>query len=149
MDARVLERAGGVLALLPKAHYRQLCERLGLTGEDLAQWDELSRKLRVPFHGEGIISQFEGYGDLEAFDWQGYQARYGDIQRLDRTLDAEHDTTKRYQVSKQADVLMLFYLLSADELALLFEQLGYPFERGTSPQHIPDYLPRTPPGSTM
>ena len=51
MVAWVLERARDVLALLPPAHCRQLCERLGLTEADLAQWDELSRKLRVPLHG--------------------------------------------------------------------------------------------------
>ena len=149
MVAWVLERARDVLALLPPAHCRQLCERLGLTEADLAQWDELSRTLRVPLHGDGIISQFDGYGDLEAFDWPGYQERYGNIQRLDRILEAEHDTTNRYQVSKQADVLMLFYLLSADELALLFEQLGYPFERATIPQTIAYYLARTSHGSTL
>ena len=32
----------------------------------------------------------------------------------------------RYKLSKQADVLMLFYLLSADELDQLFKRLGYP-----------------------
>ncbi len=149
MVAWVLERARDVLALLPRAHCRQLCERLGLTCEAIAQWEEISRKLRVPFHGDGIISQFEGYGDLEAFDWQGYQERYGDIQRLDRILEAEHDTPNRYQASKQADVLMLFYLLSADELALLFEQLGYPFARDTIPQNIAYYLARTSHGSTL
>ena len=68
----------------------------------------------VPFHGDRIISQFEGYADLEEFDWVGYTERYGDIQRLDRILEAEDDTPNRYQASKQADVLMLFYLLAKD-----------------------------------
>ena len=68
-------------------------------------------QLRVPLHGDGIISQFDGYGGLEPFDWPGYQERYDNIQRLDRILEAEYDTPNRYQVSKQADVLMLFYLL--------------------------------------
>ena len=38
--------------------------------------------------------------------------QYGDIHRLDRILEAEGDTTNRYKLSKQADVLMLFYLFS-------------------------------------
>jgi trehalose/maltose hydrolase-like predicted phosphorylase len=70
----------------------------------------------VPFHDDGIISQFEGYDELEEFDWDGYREKYGDIHRLDRILEAEGDTPNRYKVSKQADVLMLFYLFSADEL---------------------------------
>lgn len=149
MAAWVLDRARDVLDLLPKAHCRQLCERIGLTFEDIDHWETISRNLRVPFHDDGIISQFEGYGDLEAFDWQGYQERYSDIQRLDRILEAENDTPNRYQASKQADVLMLFYLLSSDELALLFEQLGYPFERDTIPRNIAYYLARTSHGSTL
>jgi alpha,alpha-trehalase len=149
MAAWVLDRARDVLDLLPKGHCRQLCERIGLTRENIAHWEEISRKLRVPFHDDGIISQFDGYGDLEEFDWQGYREQYGDIQRLDRILEAEDDSPNRYKASKQADVLMLFYLLSSDELALLFEQLGYPFDRDTIPKNISYYLDRTSHGSTL
>jgi trehalose/maltose hydrolase-like predicted phosphorylase len=28
-----------------------------------------------PFHGDGIISQFEGYDELEELDWEGYRER--------------------------------------------------------------------------
>jgi hypothetical protein len=100
-------------------------------------------------HADGIISQFEGYDALEEFDWDGYRERYGDIHRLDRILEAEGDTPNRYKVSKQADVLMLFYLFSADELALLFEQLGYPFDHETIPKNVEYYLARTSHGSTL
>ncbi len=71
-----------------------------------------SRKLFVPFHDDGVISQFEGYEQLEELDWDAYRAKYGDVQRLDRILEAEGDSVNRYKASKQADVLMLFYLLS-------------------------------------
>lgn len=37
---------------------------------------------------------------------EGYREKYGDIQRLDRIIEAEGDTPNRYKVSKQADVLM-------------------------------------------
>ena len=36
------------------------CERLGLGSDELAQWDDVSRRMFVPFHGDGVISQFEG-----------------------------------------------------------------------------------------
>ena len=79
----------------------------------------------VPFHDDGIISQFEGYGDLAELDWHGYRARYIDIQRLDRILEAEGDSTNRYKLAKQADTLMLFHLLSDDELTdLRRDRLG-------------------------
>ena len=67
----------------------------------------------VPFHADSVISQFEGYEALREFDWDGYRARYGNIQRLDLILEAEHDSPNRYKLSKQPDVLTLFYVFSA------------------------------------
>ncbi len=149
MAAWVLSRACDVAELLPKLHSRKLCARISLDLEELDRWQDISRKLKVPFHEDGILSQFDGYSDLEEFDWAGYAARYGDIQRLDRILEAEGDSTNRYKASKQADVLMLFYLFSADELRVLFEQLGYPFQPDLIPRTIDYYLARTSHGSTL
>ena len=72
--------------------------------------------MRVVFHDDGVLAQFEGYDRLQDVRLGWLPARYGNIQRLDRLLEAEGDSANRYQVSKQADVLMLLYLLSADEL---------------------------------
>jgi alpha,alpha-trehalase len=149
MAAWVLSRACDVLDLLPKAQCRKLCERIGLDAAEIEAWQVISRKLRVPFHGDGIISQFEGYDQLVEFDWQAYRTKYGDIHRLDRILEAEGDSTNRYRLSKQADVLMLFYLFSADELRLLFEQLGYPFDQEMISRNVAYYLARTSHGSTL
>ena len=149
MAAWVLLRARDVLAILPDLRRAQLTETLGITPEEISRWDEISRKLYVPFHDGGIISQFEGYEDLDELDWDAYRERFGDIQRLDRILEAEDDSPNRYKASKQADVLMLFYLLSADELAELFEHLGYPFDPDVIPRTIDYYLARTSDGSTL
>jgi alpha,alpha-trehalase len=149
MAAWTLARALDVLALLPDERRRRLCETIGLERDEIEAFDEISRKLRVPFHGDGIISQFEGYERLEEFDWEAARARHGDIHRLDRLLEAEGDTPNRYKASKQADVLMLFYLFSADELAQVFERLGYDFDRETIPRNIDYYLERTSHGSTL
>jgi alpha,alpha-trehalase len=134
---------------LPEHQRRDLWETAGLTREETERWEELSRKMLVPFHADGIISQFEGYEDLEEFDWQRYRETYGDIQRLDRILEAEEDTPNRYKVSKQADVLMLFYLLSADELRGLLERLGYELPPETIPRTIDYYVNRTSHGSSL
>ena len=97
-----------------------------------------------------VISQFDGYADLEELDWLDYRERYGDIQRLDRILEAEGDTTNRYKVSKQADVLMLFYLLPHDELSDLLERLGYRLDPDEDiPRNVEYYLRRTSHGSTL
>jgi trehalose/maltose hydrolase-like predicted phosphorylase len=149
MAVWTLWRALDVLDLLPRGRREALCERLALTGEELTRFEDVSRRLRVVFHQDGVISQFQGYEDLAEFDWDGYRDRYGDIRRLDRILDAEGDTPNRYKVSKQADVLMLFYLLTADELRALFARLGYRLDRETIPKTVKYYLARTAHGSTL
>jgi alpha,alpha-trehalase len=149
MAVWVLTRASEILDLMPEDRREELFQLLNLRQEELDRWQDISRTMFVPFHGEGIISQFEGYDRLEEFDWEGYRRKYGDIQRLDRILEAEDDTPNRYKASKQADVLMLFYLLSAEELAGIFEQLDYPFEYETIPKNIDYYLRRTSHGSTL
>ena len=145
----VLCRALEVIELVPVDRYEALRDKLGLRQEELERWEDISRKMLVVFHGDGIISQFEDYDLLEEFDWEGYRKKYGNIQRLDRILEAEGDTPNRYKLSKQADVLMLFYLLSADELREIFHRLNYPFEYETIPRNIDYYLERTSHGSTL
>jgi alpha,alpha-trehalase len=149
MTAWVLHRAADVLDLLPPMRRAELTETLHLTDEELEEWAELAHKLKIPFHDDGIISQFEGYGDLEEFDWIGYVERYGDIHRLDRILEAEGDSANRYKVSKQADVLMLFYLLSGEELRSIFERLGYHLDDESIRRNISYYEKRTSHGSTL
>jgi alpha,alpha-trehalase len=150
MVAWILVRALELLAIIPEDDRHGLMDELQLTPGELASWDRISRRLRVPFHGDGLLSQFEGYGDLQEFDWTGYVERYGDIQRLDRILEAEGDSTNRYKLSKQADVLMLFYLLPAQEIEDLFHRLGYPFDPDTDiERNIEYYLARTSHGSTL
>jgi len=133
---------------LPEHQRLELWESLRLSREELDRWEDISRTMLVPHH-DGVISQFEGYEDLLEFDWEDYRARYGDIHRLDRILEAEGDTVNRYKVSKQADVLMLFYLLSADELRELFQRLGYELSAETISRTVDYYLARTSHGSTL
>src|SRR6185437_6011715 len=90
-----------VLESLPTSRRDALRARLGLTDDELRTWREMSRRMFVPFHGDGIISQFEGYGDLAELDWARYRARHPNIQRLDRILRAEGDDPDRYQLTKQ------------------------------------------------
>lgn len=149
LAAWVLARAGETVELLAGHDCDPLWRRLHLAHEETARWDRISRRLRVPWHADGIISQFEGYEDLEEFDWQAYRARYGNIGRLDLILQAEGDSTNRYKLSKQADVLMLFYLFSAEELRGLFARLGYALPPDLIPRTVHYYLARTSHGSTL
>ncbi|MEV1063611.1 glycosyl hydrolase family 65 protein [Streptomyces sp. NPDC050263] len=146
--AWVLTRALEVVRTLPEPRRRELAERTGLDDGELEQWEDVSRTLHVPFH-DGVISQFEGYGDLAELDWEGYRVRYGDIRRLDRILEAEGDTVNRYKASKQADVLMLGYLFSPAELRDLFGRLGHRLDDDIWRRTVDHYLHRTSHGSTL
>ncbi|MFC8494074.1 glycoside hydrolase family 65 protein [Streptomyces sp. NPDC057235] len=146
--AWVLARGLDLLAELPGARRAELTEELSLDDEELARWDDVSRRLHIPFH-RGVISQFEGYGDLAELDWEAYRARYGDIRRLDRILEAEGDTVNRYQASKQADTLMLGYLFRPAELHALFARLGHRLDDDVWRATVAYHLRRTSHGSTL
>jgi len=149
MTVWVLLRALEVLDVLPP-HYRQeVVEELGIGEDELHRWRDITGKMRVVFHGDGVLTQFEGYEQLAEFDWQGYRAKYGDIQRLDRLLEAEGDTANRYKASKQADTLMLLFLLSRDELRDLLRDLGYTVSADQITRTVRYYLERTSHGSTL
>jgi trehalose/maltose hydrolase-like predicted phosphorylase len=149
MAAWVLWRALDVLALLPELRHAELTQRLRLTAEETARWEDISRRMFVPFHDGNIISQFEGYESLAKLDLEAYRKRYGNIQRLELILEAENDSANRYQISKQADVLMLFYLFSAEELGQLFARLEYPFDPESIPRNVAYYDQRSSHGSTL
>ena len=149
MAVFVINKALQLPELLSEGRYNELYEKLQIQKAETLRWKEMSRKMRVIFHDDGIISQFEGYENLEELNWKKYREKYQNIQRLDRILEAEGDSANRYKVSKQADVLMLFYLFSAEELTDLFGQLGYDFEDETIPKNIKYYTRRTSNGSSL
>jgi trehalose/maltose hydrolase-like predicted phosphorylase len=141
--------AKDVLLLLPAPRAKALRDRLGLDDEELRTWERMCRRMFVPFHSDGIISQFEGYEELQELDWDAYREKYGNIQRLDRILRAEGDDPGRYKVAKQADTVMLFFLFPRDELRRLFGQLGYSYGSETARKNIAYYDKRTSHGSTL
>jgi trehalose/maltose hydrolase-like predicted phosphorylase len=149
MVAWICETAQRLLRLLPASRREVLLARMELGEDEVRRWEEMSRRMFVPFHGDGIISQFEGYEDLEELDWESYRSRYGNIQRLDRILRAEDDDPDRYKMAKQADTLMLFFLFSPEELRRLFERLGYGFTDDTLRRTVDYYDRRTSHGSTL
>src|ERR671920_958858 len=60
MVAWICETAHQVLDLLPKRRRRSLCAKIGLSEDEVQTWQDMNHKMFVPFHGDGIISQFEG-----------------------------------------------------------------------------------------
>lgn len=149
MAAWVMQRAVDVVALLSPRYADQMWNRVRLHPGEPEQWWRVGSRLRVPFHADGVISQFEGYERLREFDWAGYRARYGAIGRLDLILAAEGDHPNNYKLCKQADVLMLLYLFSADELRQVLLSLGYDFPPEAIPRTVEYYRERSSHGSTL
>jgi len=149
MASWVLAEAKRIFDLLSKDQRADVKDKLSLTKADFDKWEKIASNLFVPFHGDGVISQFEGYEKLEELDWDAYRKRYDNIQRLDRILESEGDSVNKYKASKQADVLMLFYLFTAEQLGRIFSRMGYSLDKDTIPQNIEYYLARTSHGSTL
>ena len=149
MAVWVINRAMQALDELPPYYRQEVVTELGLGADELDRWRDITRKMRVVFHQDGVLTEFEGYDRLPEFDWEGYRARYGDIQRLDRLLEAEGDSTNCYKVSKQADVLMLLFLLSSREIRQILHGLGYELTQEQLARTVHYYLERTTDGSSL
>jgi beta-phosphoglucomutase family hydrolase len=140
-------RALELLEILSEQCCNEICARLDLTSEELKLWDQVSRKMFVPLQENGIITQFEGYDKLQVFPW--LKDGFVDVERLDQVLRETGGYANQYQVSKQPDVLLLFYLFSTEELKELFDRLNYRFEPDMIPKNISYYVPQTANYSTL
>lgn len=142
MAVWTLCRAREALDHLPPSRQAELCQILELRQDEIDHWDVVSRKMYVSFHDDGILSQYEGFERLQAFDLQQFREQHGK-QRIEWILEAEGDDINRYQIAKQADVAVLFFLLSETELADLLERLGYSLNREQMQRTIAYHLQHT------
>lgn len=149
MTAWLLRRAIQTISILKGRDCGPLWDRLNLAKGETRLWARVSRKLRVIFHADGVISQFEGYEALPEFDWDSYRERYWYLGRLDLILNAEGRSTNDYRLSKQADVLMLLYLFSAEELRGILADLGYVLPPQAVVRTVDFYIARSTRGSTL
>ncbi len=150
MTVWVLQRALDVLKMLNDRQAGQLMKKVGVVAKDIATWHDMTQKMFIPFHDDGIISQFEGYEKLQEFPWEKYREQHGETMRLDRILEKEGDSPNKYKASKQADVLMIFYLLTGSTIKSIFDKLGYHFNNSSDVEkNIRYYQKRNSHGSTL
>ncbi|MFG2054374.1 glycoside hydrolase family 65 protein [Micromonospora sp. NPDC048930] len=149
MVAWVLGRAEEACAIVGRHPGVAPWREVVLTDDERRRWAHVARRLRLAFLDDGILAQFEGYDDLAELDWDRYRRKYGDLRQLGPLLQAEGDHPNRYKISKQADVLMLLYLFSAEELTTLIRSMGYDFDPARIPATVDYYLSRTSHGSTL
>ncbi len=149
MAVWVIQHALNLLKLLDKRCCEELRKTVGFDTDELKRWKDITKKMYVPVNKEGIIMQFEGFEKLKELNWDYYHEKYGMSLRLDRILESEGDSCNYYKATKQADVLMLFYLFSKEELSKIFKNLGYEFKAEYIPKNIEYYRKRTAHGSTL
>ncbi len=149
MASWVIDCAQKVMTMLDDSYIQQISKKVGLTKKDIERWNEVKKKMFIPFIDGNIIEQFEGFSELKDFDWEKYRKKYGKVMRLDRILEKENDSPNNYKASKQADALMLFYLFSSEELVKVFNQLGYEFKPPDIPANVEYYRKITSHGSTL
>jgi len=145
----VMDQALNLQNVIPEQDWEYLRKKLEIVDSELDTWKKMSRRMKIVFHGDGIISQFEGYEALKEFDWEGYKIKYGNIRRLDRILEKEGDSANNYKLCKQPDVLMLFYLFSAETLKKMCKRLDYTCDKDFIFKNINYYLHRTSNGSSL
>lgn len=149
MAAWNIRCALNLLEIFKGEHAGMLARKVGFDKKTLSLWEDISSKMYIPFGKDKIILQFDGFDGLSDLDWKKYRKEYGETLRLDRILEKEGDSPNKYKASKQADVLMLFYLFSAGELESFFGKLGYDFTADDIPGNIRYYSKITSHGSTL
>jgi len=100
MAAWVLQKALEILELIEKSRRRELLKELEISNKECAKWKKISKQIFVLLIKDGIISQFEGYENLEEFPWEEYRKKYGNIQRLDRILEKEGNSINIKSVNR-------------------------------------------------
>jgi trehalose/maltose hydrolase-like predicted phosphorylase len=151
MAAWLLHKTAETFQHRPAGVKRRLEEQIGFDGAEAERWESIVRGLTVVMDDDGLISQFDGYRDLEELDWDAYREKYDSIRRMDRILKAEGDSPDRYKVAKQADALMMFYLLAPGQVTHMLDLMGYEAPGGAEllRRNYEYYEPRTSHGSTL
>jgi beta-phosphoglucomutase family hydrolase len=140
-------RALEFLQVMPPDLRSHMCERLHITEDEIQLWESVSRKMYVPFTTDGIIDQFEGFSQLAEFP--GFQQGAIEEVELASALSENDGVLNQYKISKQADLLMLMYIFSPDELEELFSRLGYKYDHIAMAANADYYIPRTANESTL
>ncbi len=89
---------------------RELLQQLGLTAKQLDHWQTIQDGLRIPQDKQnGLMEQFDGFFKLARLDQEKYKGRKDSYQAI---LGVE--AVQKYQIIKQADVLMLLIVLNQE-----------------------------------
>jgi trehalose/maltose hydrolase-like predicted phosphorylase len=137
------------LSVIPEKKKNEIFSKINLEETELKKWEEISNQLTLIVSENGIISQYDGYFELEELDWDYFRKKYGNVYRMDRLLKAEGKSADDFKVAKQADTLMTFYNLDKDAVDTILKKLGYNLPQNYLESNLNYYLQRTSHGSTL
>ncbi|MCA1790274.1 MAG: hypothetical protein LC667_10575, partial [Thioalkalivibrio sp.] len=151
MAAWILHKVAETYEHLPDTVKETMRSRIGFEDAELQRWEDVVHGMKVVLSDDRILSQFDGYMELKELDWEEYRHKYDNIRRMDRILKAEGDSPDRYKVAKQADALMMFYLLAPGQVEHILELMGYDVESGREllRRNYEYFVKRTSHGSTL
>nr|MDA3821785.1 hypothetical protein [Bacteroidales bacterium] len=149
MVSWMLSKAEVLVEDFQKSGIDDVMKKLEISETDFKLWTEIERKLTLNINSEGIIEHFDGYFNLKELDWNYYNEKYPDIHRLDRILKAEDKSPDAYKLSKQADLLMVFYNLGKEQVTTIIKGLGYTVPNDYLRKNFDYYIQRTSHGSTL
>ncbi len=149
MAAWLFSKAPLIIDVLDKPSKQNLINKISFCESEMEKWQEIKSKLNLVINEDGIIAQYDGYFDLKELNWDNYKQKYPDIHRMDRILKAEGKSADDYKVAKQADTLMTYYNLEAQEINNILTHLDYSLPQDYLEKNLNYYLKRTSHGSTL
>ena len=149
MVAWLFRKAFYLFENLDKKSVKELSQKIDLKKDETEKWKDIQKKLNIVISEDGIFAQYDGYFDLKELDWETYKKKYDDIYRMDRILKTERKSCDDYKVAKQADTLMIFYVLEKDEIDEILKNLAYKLPDDYLQKNLNYYLQRTSHGSTL
>jgi len=106
-------------------------QKLQLTSEQRTRWQDLITRIWIPTDSAtGLVEQFEGFFKLKDIQLKDYEPRHQSMQTILGLAEIN-----QWQVLKQPDVLMLFYLMR-------FSQ-EFPYSKIALQKNWNYYAPRT------
>jgi trehalose/maltose hydrolase-like predicted phosphorylase len=145
----IMMKALDLLYVLSDTRLSELKKQLQIDDMEIKRWHKISNNMHLSINEEGIVSQFDGFLGLKELPWEEYRNKYQNITRMDRILKAEGKSPNHYQILKQADFLMIFYLFSFEDIKEILTRLGYKITEGFLRNNYDYYLSRTTHGSTL
>ena len=148
MVAWAFKKAFEILKTFENNQKESLISKLNLSDAEFENWKTISKNLNIVIE-DNILSQYDGYFDLEELDWNFYKEKYGNVYRMDRLLKAEGKSADNYKVAKQADTLQTFYNLDEGVVSNILKEMGYQLSDNYLSKNLEYYLARTSHGSTL